>query len=343
MKKLISLVIVALMVLVTLAGCTKPAEPSQSSESASVSQASAEASTEASTEASEKTGENNLIILSNAYYTAAYCVPFNAGAIAKGKELGYEVQVLDGEQDQTKQLEQAKLAIETAVGFIYFPADVEGSTSVIEALQQAEFPYVVINNYTKEAVAANNIACYVGADVTKHGENMAQAVIDLLPDGGNIVAVEGTAGHAQTIAFNQVFDEKFTADTGIKWLDRQDGDFDSDVAGTKMTDMITRYGDQIALIISHSGDICAGIISALESAGYGPGDIPIVTAGSNESIKEGIQDGWITCTSTQDPSTESALGVETLVKILKGQPVDQIITINEDLCYIDDLDNYNWF
>ena len=337
MKKLISLVIVALMVAVVLVGCTTPSESVQ--ESASVSQVSAEASTEASTEPSE----NNLIILSNAYYTAAYCVPFNAGAIAKGQELGYEVQVLDGEQDQTKQLEQARLAIETAVGFIYFPADVEGSTSVIEALQDADFPYIVINNYTKEAVAANNISCYVGADVTKHGENMSQAVLDLLPEGGNIVAVEGTAGHAQTIAFNQVFDEVFTPDTGIVWLDRQDGDFDSDVAFTKMTDMITRYGDQIDLIVSHSGDICAGIISALESAGYGPGDIPIVTAGSNENIKEGIEDGWITCTSTQDPSTESALGVETLVKILNGEAVEQIIVINEDLCYIDDLDNYNWF
>lgn len=340
MKKLILLVIVALMVAVAFVGCAAPAETEESTEP---SQASEQVSQEASAETSAATGENKLIIVSNAYYTAAYCVPFNAGAIAKGEELGYEVQVLDGEQDQTKQLEQAKLAIETAAGFIYFPADVDGSTSVIEALQEANFPFIVINNYTKDAVAANNISCYVGADVTKHGENMAQAVLELLPDGGKIVGVEGTAGHAQTIAFNEVFDAKFTADTGIEWLDRQDGDFDSDVAFTKMTDMITRYGDEIDLIVSHSGDICAGIISALESAGYGPGDIFIVTAGSNESIKEGIEEGWITCTSTQDPSTESALGVETLVKIINGETVDQIITISEDLCYIDDVDNYNWF
>ncbi len=341
MKKLISLVIVALMVAVAFMGCAAPAGTDKSTEPSQ--QASEQVSQEASAETSAATGENNLIIVSNAYYTAAYCVPFNAGAIAKGQELGYEVQVLDGEQDQTKQLEQARLAIETAAGFIYFPADVDGSTSVIETLQEANFPYIVINNYTKEAVEAKNVSCYVGADVTKHGENMAQAVMDLLPDGGKIVAVEGTAGHAQTIAFNEVFDAKFTPDTKIEWLDRQDGDFDSDVAFTKMSDMITRYGDQINLIISHSGDICAGIISALESAGYGPGDIPIVTAGSNESIKEGIEEGWITCTSTQDPSTESALGVETLVKIINGETVEKIITINEDLCYKEDVANYNWF
>ena len=63
------------------------------------------------------------IILSNAYYTAPYCAAFNPSAIAKAKELGYDLQILDGEGNQQKQLEHARLAISEGAGFIYFPAE----------------------------------------------------------------------------------------------------------------------------------------------------------------------------------------------------------------------------
>jgi ABC-type sugar transport system substrate-binding protein len=102
------------------------------------------------------------IILSNAYYTAPYCAAFNPSAIAKAKELGYELQILDGEGNQQKQIEHARLAISEAAGFIYFPADVDGSVPVVEALNAAKIPYVVVNNYTLDALAANNVPCYVG-------------------------------------------------------------------------------------------------------------------------------------------------------------------------------------
>jgi ABC-type sugar transport system substrate-binding protein len=89
---------------------------------------------------------NKKIILSNAYYTAPYCAAFNPAAIAKAKELGYDLQILDGEGNQQKQLEQARLAISEAAGFVYFPADVAGSVPIVEALNKAKLPYVIVNN-----------------------------------------------------------------------------------------------------------------------------------------------------------------------------------------------------
>jgi len=78
------------------------------------------------------------IILSNAYYTAPYCAAFNPAAIAKAKELGYELQILDGEGNQQRQLEHARIAISNAAGFIYFPADVAGSIPIVEALNKSK-------------------------------------------------------------------------------------------------------------------------------------------------------------------------------------------------------------
>lgn len=282
------------------------------------------------------------IILSNAYYTAPYCAAFNPSAIEKAKELGYELQILDGEANQQKQLEHARLAISEAAGFVYFPADVAGSVPVVEALNDAGLPYVIVNNYTLDALEENNVPCYVGTNVKQHGYNMAALIKELLPDGkGNLVAIEGTAGHAQTIAFNEAFEEEF-AGTDIVFLDKQPADFDADKALNKMNDFLTKYGDKIDVIVSHDGGMLAGVISSLKAAGK-LGEIPIVCAGSNQIIYDAIDSGYVYGTSTQDPGVEGALAVSTLIDIINGKTPPKWVELPIKPATKETIDNYNWF
>ena len=329
MKRKLTLILsvvlaVAILVSIPLAGCKAAATETTAAAAATTAAAAAKK-----------------VILSNAYYTAPYCAVYNPAAIAKAKELGIELQVLDGEGNQQKQLEQAKLAVTEDNGFIYFPADVDGSVPVIEALKG--FPYIVVNNYTLDALKKNNVPYYVGPDVIQHGYNMAELLFKLFPDKkANLVAVEGTAGHSQTILFNQAFDEKF-AGTGFVWLDKQNADFDSDKALAKTTDMLTKYGDKINCIICHDGGSAAGAMAALKAAGKKAGEIPIICAGSNKSIYQGLMDGYIYGTSSQDPGAEGALGVETMDKILKGEKVDPLIYLPMSIVTKDNADKFSWF
>lgn len=287
-------------------------------------------------------GPNKKIILSNAYYTAPYCAAFNPSAIAKAKELGYDLQILDGEGNQQKQLEHARLAISEAPGFIYFPADVAGSVPVVEALNKAKIPYLIVNNYTLEALKTNNVPCYVGTNVKQHGHNMATLIKQLLPSGkGNLVAIEGTAGHAQTIAFNEAFKEDF-AGTQIKFLDKQPADFDADKALNKMNDFLTKYGSKIDVIVSHDGGMLAGVIASLRAAGK-LGKIPIVCAGSNKIIYDAIKAGNVYGTSTQDPGVEGALAVSTLIDLINGKKVPQWVELPIKPATKATIDNFNWF
>lgn len=286
--------------------------------------------------------DSNRIIMSNAYYTAPYCAPFNAAAIEMARELGFELQILDGQANQQRQLEHARIAISEAAGFIYFPADVDGSAPVIEALNRAGLPYVVVNNYTLDAMEANQVPVYVGTNVKQHGHNMATLIKQLLPERrGNLVAVEGTAGHAQTIAFNQAFNEDF-AGTEITFLGRQPADFDADRALTVMNDFLTRHGDRIDVIVSHDGGMLAGVISALRAAGR-LGDIPVVAAGSNIIIRDSIEAGHVFGTSTQDPGVEGALAVSTLVDIIRGESVPQWVEVPIQPATRETIGDFNWF
>ena len=157
-----------------------------------------------------------------------------------------------------------------------------------------------------------------------------------------MVAIEGTAGHSQTILFNEAFDEKF-AGTELVWLDKQNADFDSDKSLAKMTDMLTKYGDKIDLIVCHDGGSAAGAMAALKAAGKKAGDIPIICAGSNKSIYQGLMDGFIYGTSSQDPGAEGALGVDTMNKILKGEKVEPLIYLPMSIVQKDNADDFSWF
>lgn len=287
------------------------------------------------------------IMLSNAYYTAPYCAAYNPSAEATAKELGMELTILDGAGNQQTQLEHANLAIaEGYDGFLYFPADVEGALPVIEALNDGGIPWVGVNAYTGDKIEEVGMDYYVGPDAASHGHSIAEAIKTMFPDGANLVAIEGTAGHMQTIEINKALEE----DLGDEyvWLDKQDCNFQAEQAMTKTTDMLTAYGittqgGKIDCIVSHDGGMVTGIISALEAAGMQPGDVKLVACGSNKVLYDALADGWLSACSTQDPVAEAKLAVETLYAVINGTAEKGWTRLPTPVAYPETRDEFNWF
>lgn len=287
------------------------------------------------------------LMLSNAYYTAPYCAAYNPSAEKTAEALGYEMTILDGAGNQQTQLEHANLAIaEGYDGFLYFPADVDGALPIIEALNDSGIPWVGVNAYPGDKIAEVGMKYYVGPDAASHGHTMAETIAELFPNGCRLVGIEGTAGHMQTLYINAALAE----DLGPKyqWLDRQDCNFQAEVAMTKMTDMLTAYGisskgGKIDCIVSHDGGMLTGVMSALEAAGYKPGDVTIIAMGSNQVLYDAMEAGWLTACSTQDPVEEAKLAVETLDKVIKGTAKEGWTKLPTPVAYPDTKDNFNWF
>lgn len=332
MKRFFALSLALVMALLLFAGCGTTDTPSST---ASTSQSTG--------------GQSGVkrILLSNAYYTAPYCAAYNPSAVATAKELGYELTILDGQGNQQTQLEHANQAIADGYdGFLYFPADVDGALPVIEALNESGIPWAGVNAYPGNDIEAVGMKYYVGPDAASHGHTMADIIKEQFPNGANLVGIEGTAGHMQTIQINGAFAE----DLGDEyvWLDRQDCDFKPDLAMTKMTDMLTAYGiasqgGKIDCIVSHDGGMLTGVMSALEAQGFKPGDVPIIAMGSNQVLYDAMKDGWLTACSTQDPVAEAKLAVETLDKVIKGAATPGWTKLSTPVAYPDNMDEFNWF
>jgi len=287
------------------------------------------------------------IMLSNAYYTAPYCAAYNPSADKTAKELGMELTILDGAGSQQTHLEHANLAIADGYdGFLYFPADVDGALPVIEALNASGIAWVGVNAYPGDALDAVGMKYYVGPDAASHGHTMAATIKELFPNGTKLVAIEGTAGHMQTIQINKALAEDLGPE--YEWLDRQDCNFQAELGMTKMTDMLTAYGvasqgGQIECIVSHDGGMLTGVMSALEAAGLQPGDVTIIAMGSNKVLYDAMAAGWLSACSTQDPVAEGKLAVETLYAVINGTATPGWTKLPTPVAYPDTRDQFNWF
>ncbi len=344
MKKVFATALAILMLLSALAGC---AAPSATPPAAAPSDSAPAPETPATQETPADSAKPMRIMLSNAYYTAPYCAAYNPSAEATAKELGMELTILDGNGNQQTQLEHANLAIADGYdGFLYFPADVDGALPVIEALNDSGMAWVGVNAYPGDKIADVGMKYYVGPDAASHGKTMAQIIKEKFPDGANLVGIEGTAGHMQTIQINGAFASDL--DSKYVWLDRQDCNFQAELAMTKMTDMLTAYGvkskgGKIDCIVSHDGGMLTGVMSALEAAGLKPGDVPIIAMGSNKVLYDAMKSGWLSACSTQDPVAEAKLAVETLYAVLNGKATEGWTKLPTPVAYPDTEDQFNWF
>ena len=81
------------------------------------------------------------ILMSSAYYTAPYGSPLQEAVQAKAEELGYEIQIVDGEENADKQLAQFRTAVADGYdALIYWPGDQASTPPVVEYLNSTGLP-----------------------------------------------------------------------------------------------------------------------------------------------------------------------------------------------------------
>ena len=283
------------------------------------------------------------IFASNAYYTAPYCAPLNKGLQDAAAELGYELQIVDGEESADKQLSQFKAAVaEGYDGLIYFPADSASTPPVVEYLNSTGLPWVLLNTDVDESVK-DDIITFVAIDPEVVGRDLANMAKDYLPNGGKAVYIEGAAGSSYVSDVTATLMKELEG-SGIEILnDHQYADWDPGKAMKIMEDFLSKYGaDGIDLLIAQDGGMFQGALSALDAAGL-KGKLMACAQGNDLIIKESLLDGSLLATSLQDPFLEGSKCMETMDKLMKGETVDKWVRVPQGMCYAEDVEQYNWF
>jgi L-arabinose transport system substrate-binding protein len=305
MKKLISVLLVAAIMIVAF-GCSAantPASATSPAASQSAAPASAAASATASNPASAAASGKPLKI---EYFATSFAVEWmqeiQAAMEKLGKENNFTVLTGDANRDINKQLSQIDTAISQGVdGAVLFVVDEGSATAAVEKFTQAKIPVIGETLKLKDA-SGKNIAPYVELNATAVGEKCGTWVVDNykssnvdLSDLSKVGFIANTnskyrsdlariEGFKSTFlkAFNLSKDHLFTADCAAEAAAS-----DNTEASFKQVSAILAANPNIkSWVIMGSVDSYAmGACRAVESAGLQDNTI-LVSSGGELAVKE---------------------------------------------------------
>ena len=286
------------------------------------------------------------IFMSAAYYTAPYGSPLMAAVENRAKELGYEIQIVDGEENADKQLTQLKTAV--ADGFdalIYWPGDAASTPPVVDYLNSTGLPWVDINTLPDDSITDQ--CTIIASDEVQIGREIGTLIVKYYVENGsepvNMIYIEGASGSSYTIHLTQGINEEIADYPDIKILnDHQYANFDPSTAMSITEDLITQYGDEIDLVVTQDGGMFEGAYNALASAGK-LGTCGIICQGQDLIVKEKLESGELYASVAQDPTQEGTLTVDVLDKLIKGEEVDPWTYTPTGPIFAEDVDDYSWF
>lgn len=217
---------------------------------------------------------------------------------------------------------------------IVAPLEDNGLQGALQEAMENNIPVILVDRaITGEAGVQYTTA--IMSDFLWEGEQCAKALAEALPDGGNIVIINGGYDSSTSTDRQDGFVNALDA-SKYKVIAEQDGEWLMDKAQAVMENIIqAQGGENIDAVFAVTDDMIQGAKTAIEAAGLEPGkDILTVgidgTRAAFEDVASGKQLASCTCSPYFGP-----IVVETLTKIINGETVPEHIT-NEDTLYTKD-------
>jgi len=211
---------------------------------------------------------------------------------ASAKEAGIDLKFSDAQQKQENQIKAIRSYIQQKVDVIAFSPVVEtGWDTVLQEAKRAKIP-VVLTDRAVDSEDTSLYATFLGSDFVVEGEKAGQWLVDNADDSDvnkdgtiQVVELQGTTGAAPAIDRKEGFEDKTSANSDIKIVASQTGDFTRD-GGKKVMESFLKSQKDIDVVYAHNDDMGLGAIEAIEAAGKKPGvDVKIITV---DAVKDGM-------------------------------------------------------
>ena len=291
MKKFLSIILTIIMIAMTLVGCQQKSDSSVKKIGFIVS------------------------TLNNPFF-----VDLKSGIEERAKELGYEVVVLDSQNDPAKEVSNMEdLTVKDVDIVLLNPVDSDSAVASVMIANNYELPVVTVDR----AANGGEVVTHIASDNSVGGSMAAQYLIDQLGGKGNIVELEGTAGSSAARDRGQGFDNKI-AESNMNIIAKQIADFDRTQGLTVMENILQSKKD-IDAVFAQNDEMALGAQKALEDMGMK--DVLIVGFDATDDAVEAVKNGTMAATVAQQPLLIGEVAVNAIDKILKGEKVDNFIPV----------------
>ena len=222
-------------------------------------------------------------------------------------------------------------------GIVLLAIDVNGVKPAITDAKKAGIPVVAID----ARIPDGDNAAFIGVDNKGAGEQIGKYFADYVKSKMGGSAKVGIVGALNSFIQNQRLDGfKSTAQSvsGVKFLDTVDGQNIQDVALTAAENLMTANPDMNALYATGEPAL-VGAISAVTSQKR-TDSVKVFGWDLTAQTIKGLDEGWIVAVVQQDPFQEGVAGVETILKLKKGEQVNPSIDIPVTIVTKENVDKF---
>jgi len=342
MSKVVLSLCLAVLIVVSLAGCGGGAQggstgssekPAASEPAKSADNASGTEKAPASEKAEAKKITVGVTIQGNKSTFMQYVVAGMKDYVKDMKDV--ELLVVYAEDKAEKQVGQVDNFIAQKVdAIIVNPIDKEASAPAIDAAVKANIPVITVNTQTTNQSKAT---AFSGCDDVQSGEIQMQYIADLLGGKGNVCFIHGAMGHPAQIGRREGYMNILKKYPDMKLVFEQTADWQADKAMVLVENWL-QTGKQIDAIACNCDTEAIGAENAIDAAKK-TGKIIVMGMDAIPDVMKSIKDGVIAGTIWQDGIGQGKNAVDLAIRAAKGEKV-QSIFIPYELVNRKNIDDY---
>ncbi|MCT8565690.1 ribose ABC transporter substrate-binding protein RbsB [Glaesserella parasuis] len=248
-----------------------------------------------------------------------FFVTLKEGAEKKAKELGYNLVVLDSQNDPAKELSNVEdVTVRGATVLLINPTDSEAVGTAVAVANKKNIPVITLDRGANKG----NVVSHIASDNVAGGKMAGDFIAEKVGKNAKVIQLEGIAGTSAARERGEGFKQAVEANQ-FELLASQPADFDRTKGLNVMENLLASHGSAKA-VFAQNDEMALGALRAIRASGK---NILVVGFDGTDDAVKAVNGGQLAATIAQQPDKIGELGVEAADKVLKGEKVDAQIPV----------------
>ena len=280
-------------------------------------------------------GDNFLTVLRNGMSDYAKTLPDT------------NLQIENAQNDVAKQLDQVKNFVASKVdAIIVNPVDTSATQAITDAAEAAHIPLVYVNREPINVDSLPADQAFVASNEADSGTLEAKEACRLLKaagkdKGANILVMQGELSNQAAVQRTKDVHEVIaTPDCSfMKIVQEQTANWQRDQAQNLMTNWLSS-SIKFDAVVSNNDEMAIGAIQAMKAAGVDPSNTIVTGVDATQDALAEMKSGNLKATVFQDAAGQGHGAVDTALKLIKGEKVDQKVYVPFQLVTPENMDKF---
>ncbi|KAA6208169.1 ribose ABC transporter substrate-binding protein RbsB [Avibacterium paragallinarum] len=248
-----------------------------------------------------------------------FFVSLKEGAEKEADKLGYNLVVLDSQNDPAKELANVEdVTVRGAKVLLINPTDSTAVASAVRMANQKNIPVITLDR----GAAQGKVVSHIASDNVAGGKMVGDFIAEKLGDNAKVIQLEGIAGTSAARERGEGFKQAVEAHK-FDVLASQPADFDRTKGLNVMENLLTAQPN-VQAVFAQNDEMALGAIRAVQAANK---SVLIVGFDGTDDGVKAVKSGKLAATIAQQPALIGALGVQTADKVIKGEAVEAQIPV----------------